>query len=120
MAEGPLLHTYKYGRKTELHTDASKQGYGTILQQNAEEGKLYPAEEKNDSYELEKTMHKKDLITRISRWSLELEEFHYEIEHRVGSRMKQLEDLSRYPLMIICDDALTLKLKNAQKEDDNI
>ncbi|GFV52868.1 retrovirus-related Pol polyprotein from transposon 17.6 [Trichonephila clavipes] len=63
MSEGPILHLYKYGRKTELHTDAYKQGYGAILLQEAEDGKLHPvyymskktntAEEKYDSYELE-------------------------------------------------------------------
>ncbi|GFY03972.1 retrovirus-related Pol polyprotein from transposon 17.6 [Trichonephila clavipes] len=62
MSEGPILHIYKYGRKTELHTDAYKQGYGAILLQEAEDGKLHPvyymskktntAEEKYDSYEL--------------------------------------------------------------------
>ncbi|GFS86142.1 retrovirus-related Pol polyprotein from transposon 297 [Trichonephila clavipes] len=31
MPEGPILHIYKYGRKTELRTDACKQGYGAIL-----------------------------------------------------------------------------------------
>ncbi|GFU06235.1 pro-Pol polyprotein [Trichonephila clavipes] len=30
MSEGPILHIYKYGRKTELHTDSCKQGYGSI------------------------------------------------------------------------------------------
>ncbi|GFW93601.1 retrovirus-related Pol polyprotein from transposon 17.6 [Trichonephila clavipes] len=63
LSEGPILHLYKYGRKTELHTDAYKQGYGAILLQEAEDGKLHPvyymskktniAEEKYDSYELE-------------------------------------------------------------------
>ncbi|GFW18608.1 integrase catalytic domain-containing protein [Trichonephila clavipes] len=42
MSEGPILHLYKYGRKTELHTDACKQGYGAILLQEAEDGKLHP------------------------------------------------------------------------------
>ncbi|GFW61071.1 retrovirus-related Pol polyprotein from transposon 297 [Trichonephila clavipes] len=42
MSEAPILHLYKYGRKTELHTDACKQGYGTILLQEAEDGKLHP------------------------------------------------------------------------------
>ncbi|GFX43004.1 retrovirus-related Pol polyprotein from transposon 17.6 [Trichonephila clavipes] len=159
MSEGPVLHLYKYGRKTELHTDACKQGYGTILLQEAEDGKLHPvyymskktntAEEKYDSYELEvlaiinalkkfrvylleqhfkivtdcsafqKTMQKKELITRIARWALQLE-FDYEIEHRAGSRMKHVDALSRYPVMMVCNDTLTSKLKNAQKEDDNI
>ncbi|GFW69889.1 retrovirus-related Pol polyprotein from transposon 17.6 [Trichonephila clavipes] len=120
MSEGPILHLYKYGRKTELHTDACKQGYGAILLQEAEDGKLHPVyymskkrqiqqKKKYDSYELEvlaiinalkkfsvyllgqhfkivtdcsafqKTMQKKELITRIARWVLQLEEFDYEI-----------------------------------------
>ncbi|GFY21669.1 transposon Tf2-8 polyprotein [Trichonephila clavipes] len=160
LSEGPILHLYKYGRKTELHTDACKQGYGAILLQEAEDGKLHPvyymskktntAEEKYDSYKLEvlaiinalkkfrvyllgqhfkivtdcsafqKTMQKKDLITRIARWALQLEEFDYEIEHRAGSRMKHIDALSRYPVMMVCNDTLTSKLKNAQEEDDNI
>ncbi|GFV00772.1 retrovirus-related Pol polyprotein from transposon 17.6 [Trichonephila clavipes] len=133
MSEGPVLHLYKYGRKTELHTDACKQGYGAILLQEAEDGKLHPvyymskktntAEEKYDSYELEhfrRLCKKKELITRIARWALQLEEFDYEIEHRAGSRMKHVDALSRYPVMMVCNDTLTSKLKNAQEEDDNI
>ncbi|GFU67678.1 retrovirus-related Pol polyprotein from transposon 17.6 [Trichonephila clavipes] len=113
MSEGPILHLYKYGRKTELHTDACKQGYGAILLQEAEDGKLHPvyymskktntAEEKYDSYELEhfRRLCKKELITRIARWALQLEfEFDYEIEHRAGSRMKHVDALSRYPVMM--------------------
>ncbi|GFT16117.1 hypothetical protein TNCV_3316371 [Trichonephila clavipes] len=140
MSEGPILHLYKYGGKTELHTDACKQRFGAILLQEAEDGKLHPvyfmskktntAEEKYDSYELEvlaiinalkkfrvyllgqhfkrvtdcsafqKTMQKKELITRIARWALQLEEFDYEIEHRAGSRMKHVDALSRYPVMM--------------------
>ncbi|GFX92977.1 retrovirus-related Pol polyprotein from transposon 17.6 [Trichonephila clavipes] len=159
MSEGPILCHYKYGRKTELHTDACKQGYGAILLQEAEDGKLHPvyymlkktntAEEKYDSYELEvlaiinalnkfrvyllgehfkivpdcsefqKTV-KKGLITRIARWALQLEEFDYEIEHRAGNRMKHVDALNRYPVMIVCNDTLTSKLKKAQEEDDNI
>ncbi|GFT98943.1 transposon Ty3-I Gag-Pol polyprotein [Trichonephila clavipes] len=111
MSEGPILHLYKYGRKTELHTGACKQGYDAILLQEAEDGKLHPvyymskktntAEEKyDDSYELEhfrRLCKKKELITRIARWVLQLEEFDYEIEHRAGSRMKHVDALSRYP-----------------------
>ncbi|GFW77804.1 hypothetical protein TNCV_3403801 [Trichonephila clavipes] len=104
----------KSRRKTELHTDSCKQGYGAILLQEAEDGKLHPvyymskktntAEEKYDSYELEvlaiinalkklrvylleqhfkivtycsafqKTMQKKEIITRIARWAFQIEE----------------------------------------------
>ncbi|GFY04792.1 pro-Pol polyprotein, partial [Trichonephila clavipes] len=62
----------------------------------------------------------KELITRIARWVLQLEEFDYEIEHRAGKRMKHVDALSRYPVMIVCNDTLTSKLKKAQEEDDNI
>ncbi|GFV63811.1 transposon Tf2-9 polyprotein [Trichonephila clavipes] len=112
--------------------------------------KTNTAEEKYDSYELEvlaiinalkkfrvyllgqhfkivtvcsafqKTMQKKELITRIARWVLQLEEFDYEIEHRAGSRMKHVDALSRYPVMMVYNDTLTSKLKKAQEEDDNI
>ncbi|GFW75816.1 hypothetical protein TNCV_4429991 [Trichonephila clavipes] len=135
MSEGPVLHLYKYGRKTELHTDACKQGYGAILLQEAEDGKLHPfttcrkrqIQRKKRHFKIvtdcsafQKTMQIKELITRIARWALQLEEFDYEIEHRAGSRMKHVDALSRYPVMMVCNDTLTSKLKNAQKEDDNI
>ncbi|GFX08268.1 retrovirus-related Pol polyprotein from transposon gypsy [Trichonephila clavipes] len=133
LSECPILHLYKYGRKTELHTDACKQGYGAILLQEAEDGKLHPvyymskktntAEKKYDSYELEhfrRLCKKKELITHIARWALQLEEFDYEIEHRAGSRMKHVDALSRYPVMMVCNGTLTSKLKKAQEEDDNI
>ncbi|GFV71844.1 hypothetical protein TNCV_2457791 [Trichonephila clavipes] len=67
-----------------------------------------------------KRLCKKELITRIARWALQLKEFDYEIEHRAGSRMKHVDALSRYPVMIVCNDRLTSKLKKAQEEDDNI
>ncbi|GFU52821.1 retrovirus-related Pol polyprotein from transposon 17.6 [Trichonephila clavipes] len=125
MSEGPILHLYNYGRKTELHTDACKQGYGAILLQEAEDGKLHPvyymSKKTNTAEEnISEDYAKKELITRIARWALQLEEFDYEIEHRAGSRMKHVDALSRYPVMMVCNDTLTSKLKNAQEEDDNI
>ncbi|GFU95740.1 retrovirus-related Pol polyprotein from transposon 17.6 [Trichonephila clavipes] len=121
LTESPVLSIFQQGRTTELHTDASQQGYGTVLLQEAEDGKLHPvqymsqkttpAEEKYSSYELEvlavvnalkkfrtyllgnhfkiitdcsafqKTMDKKDLVTRVARWALLLEEYDYEIVH---------------------------------------
>ncbi|GFW64773.1 transposon Tf2-6 polyprotein [Trichonephila clavipes] len=124
MSEGPILHIYKYGRKTELHTDFCKQAYGTILLREAEDGKLHPvyymSKKTNTAEEnISEDYAKKELITRITRWALQLDEFDYEIEHIAGSRMKHVDALSRYPVMIVCNDTLTSKLKKAQKEDDN-
>ncbi|GFY07742.1 hypothetical protein TNCV_4133391 [Trichonephila clavipes] len=124
LSEGPVPHLYKYGRKTELHTDACKQGYGANLLQEAEDGKLHPvyymSKKTNTAENISEDYAKKELITRIARWALQLEEFDYEIEHRAGSHMKHVDALSRYPVMMVCNDTLTSKLKKAQEEDDNI
>ncbi|GBN99673.1 Retrovirus-related Pol polyprotein from transposon 17.6, partial [Araneus ventricosus] len=146
LTESPVLSIFQQGKTTELHTDASQQGYGAVLLKEAEDGKLHPvqymskkttpAEEKYSSYELEvlavvnalrkfrtylmgnhfkiitdcsafqRTMDKKDLVTRIARWALLLEEFDYEIVHRSGQRMQHVDALSRYPVAIITSDTL--------------
>ncbi|GFY74450.1 transposon Tf2-6 polyprotein [Trichonephila inaurata madagascariensis] len=72
-----------------------------------------------DCSAFQKTMGKKDLVTRIARWAILLEEFDYEIIHRPGQRMKHVDALSRYPVMGM-SDTLTLRLKNAQSEDEGI
>ncbi|GBM97294.1 Transposon Tf2-6 polyprotein [Araneus ventricosus] len=158
LTESPVLSIFQQGKTTELHTDASQQGYGAVLLQEAEDGKLHPvqymskkttpAEEKYSSYELEvlavvnalrkfrtylmgnhfkiitdcsafqRTMDKKDLVTRITRWALLLEEFDYEIVHCSGQRMQHVDALSRYPVAIITSDTLTARLKRAQQEDE--
>ncbi|GFU71912.1 integrase catalytic domain-containing protein [Trichonephila clavipes] len=40
-------------------------------------------------------MDKKDLVTRVARWTLLLEEYDYEIAHRSGQRMQHVDALSR-------------------------
>ena len=61
-----MLRLYKVGAETELHTDASKFGYGAILLQKDDgdgglhpiyfaSGKTTPAEERYSSYELEES-----------------------------------------------------------------
>ncbi|GFS70735.1 transposon Tf2-8 polyprotein [Trichonephila clavipes] len=124
MSEAPILHIYNHERKTELHTDACKQGYAILLQE-AEDGKLHPvyymSKKTNTAEEnISEDYAKKELITRIARWALQLEELDYVIEHRAGSRMKHVDARSRYPVMMVCNDTLTSKLKNAQEEDDSI
>ncbi|GFW71921.1 retrovirus-related Pol polyprotein from transposon 17.6 [Trichonephila clavipes] len=159
LTSSPVLHIFKPAKKTELHTDASQQGYDAVLLQEADDRRLHLvyymskktniAEEKYSSYELEvlaivaalkklrvylleqkvkivtdcsafqKTMGKKDLVTRIARWAMLLEEFDCEIIHRPGQRMKHVDALIRYPVMVM-SDTLTLRLKNAQSEDEGI
>lgn len=43
------------------------------------------------------TLEKKDLIPRIARWWLAIQEYDIQIEHRPGDRMKHVDALSRNP-----------------------
>lgn len=160
LAEDPVLKIYDPNLKTELHTYASKYGYGAVmLQVNEEDSKLHPiyymskkttpAEENYSSYELEvlaiinavkkfrvyllgipfkiitdcsafqKTMEKRELITRVARWALALEEYEFVVEHRAGTRMRHADALSRFPIMTITS-GLIPRLEAAQCDDDRI
>lgn len=71
------------------------------------------------------TMSKKDLCVRVARWALLLEEFNYEIEHRPGKNMSHVDALSRNPLsscLLIdeSDNEITIRLKKAQDDDEEI
>ncbi|GBM77993.1 Retrovirus-related Pol polyprotein from transposon 297 [Araneus ventricosus] len=75
-----------------------------------------------DCSALEKTMQKKDLVTRVARWALLLEEFDYVIEHRSGTRMTHVDALSRSPINIFCIsfDNILPRLKSAQDSDNEV
>lgn len=63
LASSPVLAIYNPNRYTELHTDASSHGFGAVLLQRQDDGKMHPvayysrrtteAEEKYHSFELE-------------------------------------------------------------------
>ncbi|GFX89531.1 hypothetical protein TNCV_72241 [Trichonephila clavipes] len=136
LSEGPILHLYKYGRKQNCIQTPVNKGtaqfcykkqkmesyipFTTYRKRQIQQKKRQHFKIVTDCSAFQKTMQKKELITRIARWALQLEEFDYEIEHRAGSRMKHVDALSRYPVMMVCNDTLTSKLKKAQEEDDNI
>ncbi|GFX11654.1 hypothetical protein TNCV_4361861 [Trichonephila clavipes] len=44
LTESPVLSIFQQGRTTELHTDASQQGYGAVLLREAEDRKLHPVQ----------------------------------------------------------------------------
>jgi len=70
-----------------------------------------------DCAAFQQTMRKKDLTTRIARWALILEEYHYTIEHRPGSRSRLKHALSRYPVTMIesAHDIIPKKSSKATK-----
>ena len=67
------------------------------------------------------TLQKKDLVTKVSRWAMFLEEFDYTVEHRRGSRMQHVDALSPSPtVMMALKDDLLVRLRKVQKEDERI
>ncbi|CAH1969923.1 unnamed protein product [Acanthoscelides obtectus] len=44
------------------------------------------------------TFEKKDLLPRVARWWLSIQDFDFEIEHRPGDKMKHVDALSRNPV----------------------
>lgn len=161
LTEEPVLNIYNRNYETEVHTDASQDGYGAVLlQKSPSDNQLHPvyfmskktsnAERRYSSYELEtlavvealkkfrvyllgkafkivtdcsafqQTMKKRDLIPRIARWILFLQDFEYIVEHRSGSRMKHVDALSRHPVMTVFSHNVTPKIKKAQDSDEEI
>lgn len=131
----PILSIYSPKADTELHCDASKLGFGSILFQKQSDGKNHPVfyfskrttdvESCYHSYELKclaiiyaikrfhvylshipfkivtycnsikLTLHKKDIVPRIMRWAMFLEEYNYTIVHRENKHMQHVDALSR-------------------------
>lgn len=156
----PVLRLYRPDASTELHTDASKVGYGAaLLQRNTVDEDFHPvyymsrktfdAEQKLHSYELEvlaivtaikkfrvylqglkfklvtdceafkKTLNKQDITAKIAKWALLLEEFDYEVEHRAGQRLKHVDALGRYPVMIV-NDKVSQMIQQRQDEEERL
>ncbi|KAK9712042.1 hypothetical protein QE152_g25122 [Popillia japonica] len=59
---------------------------------------------------------RRKLITIVVRWTLVLDEFNYQIEHRSGQKMEHLDLLSINPVMLTVNSKFLQKLKVEQKE----
>ena len=66
------------------------------------------------------TMTKKELVPRIARWALMLEDFDYDIEHRSGTRMRHADALSRNAIVCALDGTVHARMKAAQNCDGEI
>jgi len=70
-------------------------------------------------------MNKKDLCVRVARWTLALEEYDYESQHRPGKNMTHVDALSRNPLpesllVNASNDSLIVRFKKAQETDQDL
>lgn len=70
-----------------------------------------------DCAAFQRTMNKKELSFRVARWTLLLEDFDYNIEHRPGVRMKHVDALSRHPVMAISKCSVIPQVKSQQERD---
>ncbi|GFS95712.1 retrovirus-related Pol polyprotein from transposon gypsy [Trichonephila clavipes] len=67
-----------------------------------------------------KTLDKKELTPKISRWSIFLTDFDHEIVHHPAKQMQHVDALSRHPVMLVTSDELTYSIVNSQETDENI
>lgn len=51
-----------------------------------------------DCSALRTTFSKKDLLPRVARWWLEIQDFNFTVEYRLGTRMRHVDALSRCPI----------------------
>lgn len=72
-----------------------------------------------DRQAFQRTLSKESLSPKVARWTLMLEEFEYEIEHRASKYVKHVDALSRFPVMVIKDTVLAL-IKNEQDKEERL
>ena len=61
-------------------------------------------------------LSKKEIVPRISRWVLELENYNYTVEHRRGDQMRHVDALSR-AIFVIEDNSIERNLSICQQAD---
>ncbi|XP_054746113.1 uncharacterized protein LOC129250517 [Anastrepha obliqua] len=129
LTQDPVLKIFKQNGKTQLHVDASKHGFGATLVQQHESKwhpvfywsrKTSPQEEKylatkrlrhylmgirfdliTDCAAFKQTAAKKDVPREVVQWLMYLQDFDFNIEHRSADRMEHVDNLSRYPVIVI-------------------
>lgn len=72
----------------------------------------------SDCSAVTQTLEKKDINSRIARWSLEMQNFDYQIVHRSGTRMGHVDALSRsFGILVIEDNPFEWNLFIVQSRD---
>lgn len=64
-----------------------------------------------------RTIQKREVPLRVSRWIIFLQDFDYVIEHRSGNKMKHVDALSRVSCLLI-EDSVKHRLREAQLKDE--
>lgn len=65
------------------------------------------------------TTTKEDVPREVVQWLMYLQDFLFTIEHRAGTRMKHVDSLSRFPVMVVASEVQSQILR-AQKKDEHL
>lgn len=71
-----------------------------------------------DCSAIRSSMEKENVVPRIWRWIMVLQEFSYEVEHRAGVKMKHVDALSRVVMKI--ENQFISVVKECQKRDEQL
>lgn len=69
-----------------------------------------------DCNALRSTLTKRDLIPRIARWWIQMQEFDFSVEYRPGSQMSHVDALSRNPVESLAQDSHVLDVLSVDKD----
>uniref|UniRef100_A0A034VAM6 RNA-directed DNA polymerase n=2 Tax=Endopterygota TaxID=33392 RepID=A0A034VAM6_BACDO len=72
-----------------------------------------------DCSAFKQTATKKDVPREVVQWLMYLQDFHFNIEHRSGERMKHVDSLSRYPVMVVTSQ-IQVQIQKAQQNDEHL
>lgn len=72
-----------------------------------------------DCAAFKQTTTKRDMPREVAQWIMYLQDFSFTVEHRAGSRMKHVDTLSRYPVLIVQSE-LRARLQKAQQSDEHL
>jgi hypothetical protein len=62
-----------------------------------------------------------DINSRLMRWSLRLAEFEFELQHRAGTKIKHIDDLSRRVQSVTVDQSLSkVRIREEQKTNSSV
>lgn len=73
-----------------------------------------------DCEAFKKTMEKKDIVPKVARWVMYMQNFNYEIEHRGNTQMRHVDALSRMFVIVSEEDDLCIKVRRLQQKDNEL
>ena len=114
LVERPILALYDGEVPTEVHTDACKLEILALVDM-VRRFRVYLVgvhfKTVTDCSTVRATLLKRDLVPRIARWWMALQEYDMELEYRPGTKMQHVDALSRNPVEVRLDPGLKADYK---------